>query len=162
MDIGSLLFLLALLLLVAAYILNPLRARHPHAVNHEDMAVSALMAERDRLLDALLELDFDHALNKVPEEIYPDQRNDLLVRAMDILRQLDEHAAGGDGDLSAQLEASIAAAKAVEGDDLEKMIAARKARKAKPATSGKTSFCPDCGQAVAAGDQFCTSCGTTL
>jgi uncharacterized membrane protein YvbJ len=31
---------------------------------------------------------------------------------------------------------------------------------AKPA--GKARFCPECGQAVQAGDRFCTACGTKL
>ena len=51
----------------------------------------ALLAERDRVVNALQELDFDFNLNKIPSEDYPVQRAALLQKGADILKKLDEN-----------------------------------------------------------------------
>ena len=93
MDIGSILFLLALLILIGLFIARPLFDRDAPSNAHEDdqteHEVSTLLAEQDRVLNALQELDFDHALGKIPEDEYPAQRSLLLQRGADVLRQLD-------------------------------------------------------------------------
>ena len=40
-------------------------------VTEEEHELSALMAERDRVINSLQELDFDFKLGKIPEEDYP-------------------------------------------------------------------------------------------
>jgi len=50
----------------------------------------ALEGEHQRLLDALQELDFDHAAGKLNEEDYAAQRLGLLQAGAAVLRQLDE------------------------------------------------------------------------
>ena len=47
------------------------------------------MAERDRVINSLQELDFDFKLGKIPDEDYPAQRAELLQKGADILRKLD-------------------------------------------------------------------------
>jgi hypothetical protein len=162
MDIGSILLILALALLVSVYILQPFRTRRSTLLSREEIALSPLLAERERILDALVELDFDHELGKVPENIYALQRNRLLQMGADVLRQIDELQAGtgekGDEQLEEKVAARRAAAAAAD-DPLEAMIAARRTRQ-KPAAKG--TFCHSCGEKIKKGDRFCASCGADL
>ena len=169
MDIGSILLVLALVILVAVYVSMPFRQKKSLYVSEEEHTLSALLAERDRILNALMELDFDYDLEKIPEEIYPLQRNSMLERGADILRQLDAFYEGSSGDASDRLEATVAARRAdakkisVEMDDpLETIIAARKENTREVSTNNEEKFCHNCGQKVLSSDQFCTKCGTTL
>jgi ribosomal protein L32 len=137
----------------------------------EDLELSELLSERERVLDALVELDFDNDLEKVPDEIYGIQREALINEGAGILRELDKfypEQSSGDG-IEDQIAARRAEVKQLEEEDdpLEAMIRQRrkasstpKQAAAKPA--GKTKFCPECGEAVLSGDRFCTKCGTKL
>jgi rubrerythrin len=180
MDIGSIFLILALLILVIVYVSRPLfdRNRQISAVGEEEHALSHLMAERDRVLNALQELDFDHALGKIPDEDYPSQRAFLLQRGAQVLRSLDEmQAQESSEDLEARIEAAIAARRADAGvhkeieaepvlavagasadDELELMLSnRRRARQEKSA-----GFCPQCGGPVQKSDRFCPKCGNSL
>ncbi|MGD8456317.1 MAG: zinc ribbon domain-containing protein [Anaerolineales bacterium] len=144
MDIGSILLILALAVFVCAFVYQPFRVRQSAPLSQYESSLSPLLAERERILDALVELDFDHELGKVPENIYGLQRNRLLQMGADVLRRIDE----------LQSEASL------EVDDpLEAMIAAR--RKSRKST-GKGQICHACGEKVKAGDRFCANCGADL
>ena len=90
MDIAALFFTLAILVLVAMYLYAPLARRYARAVTEEELEFSALMAERDRVINALQELDFDFKLGKIPSEDYPTQRANLLQKGADILKKIDE------------------------------------------------------------------------
>lgn len=110
MDIGSIFLILALLLLVGLFVSRPLFERKAVAVTREEHEHSFLMAERDRILTALQELDFDHSLGKIPEEDYPGQRSALLRRGADILRQLEQYEdKTSEADWESKIEAAIAA-----------------------------------------------------
>lgn len=98
MDIGSIFLILALFIGVVIFITRPFFTRQ--GASKDALAVSkasslehdrsSLMAERDRVLNALQELDFDYALGKIPQEDYPAQRTRLLTYGADVLRKLDE------------------------------------------------------------------------
>ena len=162
MDLGSIFLLLALFILVGLFVSRPLIERSSTAVTQEEHDLSMLMAERERLIVALQELEFDHALGKIPEEDYPDQRANLLQRGADVLRQLDETAGTQSPGFEDPLEAAIAARKQTKAadpdDNLEEMIASRR-RDRQETSSG---FCPQCGIAVRKSDKFCSKCGTDL
>lgn len=184
MDIGSLLLILALLILVVLYISRPFFERRLAAANsladQEDHELSHLLAERDRILNALQELDFDNALGKIPEEDYPAQRSFLLQRGADILRRIDSLQPGAsNGSAEARLEATVAARQAgsqhtqaaaarlranqvaqVAGadDDLEVLLANRR-RERREKSAG---FCPQCGGPLQESDRFCPKCGSKL
>lgn len=170
MDLSAIFFLLAVLILVGMYLYAPFIGRtRRSATTQEEHEVSGLMAERDRMINALQELDFDFKLGKIPEEDYPAQRAELLKKGADILRKLDElrPAAVSSADAEDRLEkavaarradAAVAARVAVTDDDIESQLAARrKQRKEKSA-----GFCPRCGQPVLVSDRFCPSCGKSL
>jgi hypothetical protein len=136
--IGSLFLILALALIVGMFIARPLisgftagagddasggdaSGGDKQAREHER---SALMAERDRLLTALQDLDFDNALGKVPAEEYPRQRASLLKAGAETLRRLDELSATTGG---AATSGAGAPSRASAEDRLEAAIAARRA-----------------------------------
>jgi hypothetical protein len=168
MQITAILVSLALLILVAVYLYAPFANRRARRVTEEDHELSALLAERDRVINSLQELDFDYKLGKIPEEDYPAQRASLLQTGADILRKIDaivpEPASAQDVD--ARIEKAIAARRAdasmtkpeISDDDIESMVSARrKSRKEK-----SSGFCPRCGKPVMVSDRFCPSCGKSL
>lgn len=178
--IGSLLLILALALLVALFLARPFIQKTPSLVGEantreleKDHRRSSLLAERDRLLNALQELDFDYGLGKVPAEDYPVQRAALLKHGADVLRELDalqpEILPAGQGTAEDRIEEAIASRRADGGtgpaaagqagnDSLEDLIAQRK-RQRQEKTVG---FCPKCGKPAQKSDQFCSRCGASL
>src|SRR5690349_19145383 len=121
MDLGSLFLIFAVVVLVGLFVSRPfldqrLRSsrRAKTSVDEAEHRRSSLLAERDRILTALQELDFDHALGKIPEEEYPAQRAAYLHQGAEVLRELDT------------FQPNKASAPAAE-DRLEAAIAARRA-----------------------------------
>jgi len=181
MDLGSLFLILALLVLVGLFISRPLfgaKETVPElSTNSYDHEHSVLLAERDRILNALQELDFDHTLGKIPEEDYPGQRAYLLQRGAETLRKLDTFQADGgleQDEVEARIEAAVAARRAerasatpVRGvsasvaspdDELEVMLANRRRTRQDKAVG----FCPQCGGPMQKSDRFCPRCGAKV
>ena len=170
MELGSIFLVLALIVIVGVYLYAPFTINARRTRKTETNEVSALKAERDRVINSLQELDFDNNLGKVPVEDYPDQRALLLQKGADILRKLDELAPVSSSAINAEsrIEKATAAGRADAGsntpvfadhdDDLESMIAARR----KQHKSKSAGFCPKCGKAVLVSDKFCPSCGKSL
>ena len=133
--------------------------------------LSALMAERDSIILALQELDFDNSLGKIPAEDYPQQRAELMQRGAEVLRKIDllSPKTASSGDAEKRIEAAIAARRADSAvqasqssgevdDDLESLIAARRSER-KEKSGG---FCPNCGRPILASDRFCPHCGKVI
>ena len=168
MELTAIFFSLAVLILVGIYLYAPFMERRARRVTEEEHELSALMAERDRVINSLQELDFDFKLGKIPEDDYPSQRASLLQKGADILRKIDSFTpqTASVQDTEARLEKAIAARRAdasmakveISDDDLESMISSR--RKAR--TNKSAGFCPKCGKAVMVTDRFCPSCGKSL
>jgi rubrerythrin len=168
MELTAIFFSLAVLILVGMYLYAPFMERRARRVTEEEHELSALMAERDRVINSLQELDFDFKLGKIPEDDYPPQRASLLQKGADILRKIDSLApqAASAQDTEARLERAIAARRAdastttpeVSDDDLESMISSRR----KGRTTKSAGFCPKCGKPVMVTDRFCPACGKSL
>ncbi len=168
MELGSLFLILAVLVVVGIYIYAPFTSRAKRARTSETHEVSALKAERDRVINSLQELDFDFKLGKIPAEDYPEQRAALLQKGSDILRKLDEISpvSASASNVEARIEKAAAAKRAdssaaesqISDDDLESMIAARR----KEHKSKSAGFCPKCGKPVLVTDKFCPSCGKAI
>ena len=172
MDIGSIFVIITIALLVVVYIIQPLLDTNKKVAviseqktaNEKDHVRSALLAERDRILTALQELEFDNVLGKIPEEDYPVQRANLVRAGADVLRQIDESslvASQTPGQPEDWIEAEIAARRADAGntarelDEVELAIAARhRARMEK-----SVGFCTKCGNPLQHSDVFCSKCG---
>jgi hypothetical protein len=180
MDIGSIFLILALFVAVIFFVGRPLLDRKAYTVETttaiDDHEFSGLLAERDRILNALQELDFDNTLGKIPADEYPLQRAELISQGSDVLRQIDEfQPSGSDATTEARLESAIAARRAdgalqpaavslaagngyktiPPDDELETLIANRKRSR----TDKATGFCPQCGSPLNQADRFCSKCG---
>jgi rubrerythrin len=165
MQLVSIFLALGIAVFVGLYLYAPFLERRARRVTAEEHELSALLAERERTLSALQELDFDYRLGKVPEEDYPTQRTNLLQKGAKVLKHIDEltpQKARSNKDTD--IERAIAsrrrktAAASITDDDIESMIVQRrKGRKTKTA-----GFCPKCGKAVMVSDKFCPSCGKVL
>lgn len=156
MQITAILIGLLILAAIGWYVSRPLlqAKRAPTA----DSPVASLEVQRDSLYAQISELDLDRATGKTNEEDYQRLRKDMVGQAADILRQID-----GQPPVASDEDA-----------DIEAMIAAR--RKLKPASPANIDqqleeaikarrtaiVCPKCGKAAAAGDTFCSRCGTAL
>lgn len=197
--VGSIFIVLALLILVALFIARPFLqvARREEnqlrgAAQQREHLRSSLLAERDRVLTALQELDFDFALGKVPEDEYPAMRAALLHKGADMLRQLDVLEAEQGGRAAAvaaedRIEAAVASRRADSvyaagrGEPLpEEMAAAGEhtgtnghgkrsdeledliASRKRSRPESTGGFCPKCGKPVQKSDKFCSKCGYTL
>lgn len=192
MDLAALLLILAVAVMVGLYISRPFASRHAAteklvrpAAEESEIRRSTLLAERDRVLTALQDLEFDFILGKIPAEDYPIQRAELFTAGAEALRELD-NLGGVAADASAEdrLEAAVAARRAdavhqparqVEAalagapagarrppaaaeDDIEAMVSARRHSRQEKAGG----FCPKCGRPTAKSDKFCSRCGATL
>ena len=168
MEIAALLLTLGVIVLVGLYLYAPLLERQGHRVTLEEHELSALLAERDRVVNSLQELDFDFRLGKIPEGDYPAQRAALLQKGADILRSIDSYSpqSARAQDTESRLEKAVASRRAdasakqaeLSDDEIESMIISR--RKVRKNKSG--GFCPKCGKPVLATDRFCPSCGKPI
>lgn len=167
MQIVSIFFTLGIAIFVGVFLYVPFIERRARRVTVEEHETSTLLAERERIVNSLQELENDYQLGKVPEEDYPTQRASLLQKGADVLRKLDELAPiKVQNDKDTRVERAIEARRkknsgkkdGVTDDDLESMISSRRqGRKAKSA-----GFCPKCGKPVMTSDKFCPSCGKLL
>ena len=162
MQIVSILFTIGILIFVGLFLYAPFLERRARRVTTEEQELSTLLAERERAISALQELDFDYKLGKVPEEDYPTQRTSLLQKGAEILKRIDQLTPKSD-DKDVRIERALASRRkrvstqgqAVTDDEIESLLASRmKSRKEKSA-----GFCPNCGKPIMASDKFCPSCG---
>lgn len=165
MEISALFLLLIVLVIVGLFVARPFVGKRKRTSDkgHE---LSSLLAEQERILTALQELDFDNLLGKIPAEEYPVQRQALLAKGATIMRRLDELQGTKSGLPEARLEASVSSRRSatkvkptvLSEEDLEEMIAKRRSSH-KEKTGG---FCPRCGKPVLLSDRFCPTCGKPL
>lgn len=97
-----------------------------------------LVERREQLLAAIKEIEFDQAMDKLPEGEYQQLRRQLEAEAMGVLHQLDQFKGqpGWGRGLEAQVEKDILALR-------------QHAR----------THCPSCGASRRPTDRFCARCG---
>ncbi|HEX7555723.1 MAG TPA: zinc ribbon domain-containing protein [Leptolinea sp.] len=176
MDTGSILLILSLALLVGIFITRPFFSDKSTTLWDEftdgesqriDREYSSLLAEKERLLTALQELDSNQSMGEIPDEDYPTQRTALLTAAAKVLRRLDEldyqrlmakypNNAANYNPSAQMLENTPVVERNL--DEIEEMISARRrARNEKSA-----GFCPHCGKVIQKSDLYCPTCGSKV
>ncbi|GAB4474202.1 MAG: hypothetical protein Kow0088_10090 [Anaerolineales bacterium] len=165
MDIGSIFLLFGILLLVIIYIARPFLLHRATLVSKEEHTLSALLAEKERLLNAIQELDFDYTLGKIPAEDYPGQRSALITEAAQVIQQIDtlrQQPAASKEKSPASTQRTQprrpANGQASADDEIEALIASRR----RDRTEKAAGFCPHCGKPIQKSDRFCSKCGTPI
>lgn len=159
MSLGAVFLLLAMAIAIAMVLGRPfmeMPAKSP-IIQQEipDHRQVELLSKKEKLLAAIQELEFDHDVGKVPDDIFNTQRRDLMEQAAGVLEMLDqEFPELGKTDTNG----NKTTAAQQNYDEVEELIARRRL-----ILAGKsTGFCPQCGKAVLEGDRFCSQCGYTL
>jgi hypothetical protein len=162
MEPIAIFLLLIVLALIVLFVTRPFFERRRARPAQDSQELSSLLAERERVLTALQELDFDQGLGKIPAEDYPAQRTALLQKGAEVLRQLDALAPDVAGQVGMKVHQAGGRAPRstapLSDDDLEDLLAIRR-HTHKDKSAG---FCPRCGKPVLKSDVFCPSCGSPL
>jgi len=158
METSAFLLLLVVFVIVVWFVARPFAGKM-RRVTDKGHELSSLLAEQERILNALQELDFDNQLGKIPAEEYPLQRQDLLTKGAEVLRRLDGLKSAKTGSAEGRVAAAASVRRAaLTDDDLEDLIAKR--RSSRKEKGG--GFCPRCGKPVLLSDRFCPTCGKPL
>lgn len=133
MEPGAILVGLAMLVASATFVAKPFQKKQ-FKKNQKSTVRLNPDEQRQAILSALRDLDFDFRTDKVSEEDYTALRARLVSEAA----------------------LYIQAEKSIEDDQLEAMINARKT------SQSKVQECSHCGQKIEAGSRFCSQCGTAV
>jgi hypothetical protein len=151
MEFGSLIVVLFLFILSGLYILRPILVRTRIERRAGSTLRDALTADKERLLQALEELDLEFELDKISQEEHTRSRDLLLAEAAKVLKELDKLPKSSPGK-KAKPEPALA------DDELDRMIAARREE-----LKGKSGAkCPHCSKSVKSDAQYCSHCGGAL
>lgn len=151
MDIGAVFLAAALLILIVSYLIRPFAEKRRGAATEEHSEISSLLAEQERILALIEELEMDRAMNKISLSDYQAQRAGWIEEGAKVLRRLDEH-----GERAAAVHAA-------PGESLESQLEAEVASLRETLrASDRIQFCPTCGHETVPGDRFCTECGVSL
>lgn len=127
-----------------AYVAYPIyaaRRAHPSTWRRDRLRLE-LTERKEALYAAIVELQFDRDVGKVPEDDHRQQRQVLEGEALQVLSELENLGTGGE-------EASLRVR-------IEREVAGRR-----PAPNDRrpTGQCPACNAAVTANYRFCPDCG---
>ncbi len=150
MDLGSILIMIALAVLTAAFIVRPLVEGAAPDFGERGVALSAKKAELEHVLGLIQDLDMDHAMAKILPEDYKASRPELVRRGAALMRQIDG------------LQGENGRRPLLEQSDVDAEIEAEVARLRGGAGAAPGGFCGRCGQPALAGDRFCIRCGAPL
>lgn len=158
MEISSIIIGLALLGASVAYVSLPFRQKRVKNTNAAKAHIES-EGQKESVLAAVRDLDFDFKTGKVSEEDYQSLRAQLMAEAA----QYIEMEKKGDD----QLEEMIQVRRAVKQQGskcphCEAPVQAGQRFCSKCGSEVNTELCPSCGRKIQAGDLFCSSCGNKL
>jgi hypothetical protein len=133
MELGAIFVGLAMLVASLPFVVKPFEDKRLKK-NQKPTTRLNLDKNRQAVLSALRDLDFDFRTGKIGEDDYSMLRPQLLAEAV----------------------ACTQSNKSVEDDQLEAIIRARKA------TQSKAQNCSNCGEKFETGSRFCPQCGTEV
>ena len=162
MDIGSILVILAIVIITIAFIARPIIENRGFAVTDSDRRTSALQAQRDQILTILQELDMDHAIGKIEQDDYIEQRSVLVARGAAVLKELDQLVGvvvETDGQEQSQ---DLGSRKDDASRELAAQIENAVSNLREQDSDSEDNFCSHCGKALVSGARFCAHCGTVI
>lgn len=160
MNLGAIFLLIAMLIVIGVIISRPFLnstgiGQPKPSFKPIDPIHSSLLAEKERLLSSIQELESDHEIGKIPDDLFPEQRKTLMQETGLVMFKLEQIQANQD-DSSEQTDDVINENQGY--DDLEEMIAKRRLT----LHQRSTGFCQKCGNAVLESDRFCPKCGAII
>ena len=151
MEFSSLLIVIFIFVLSGIFIMRPFLVDEKTPRKAGSSRNDSLMAEKERLLLAIEELDLELELEKISSEEHHRNRDILLAEAADVIKQLDK--------LQKPSSTKKKTSKPKKADDdLERLIDERRQQ----LKNEKSLVCPACGKTVDKGAQFCSHCGEAL
>ena len=170
MDVATILVMIAVLLMVLAYVFRPFLVRSDIRTGRTNLGSpdvlrsrAVLLSERNRVYAAIRALDFDYSTNKVADVDYAPQRYALVSQGVELLKHIDALPPLEETTADDPIEAAVVALRRSGRTAAAASGRARKAEgKGHQKTPARASFCPRCGKPVAQGDRFCGSCGAHL
>lgn len=151
MALSSFLIVLVIFILAGFVIIRPFLVELDTRGTTLPRKNDSLLAEKERLLSSIEDLDLEYDLKKISSREHTRNRDILLSQAAEVLMKLDKL------EKTAPVENRISSDPSGE-DDLEKMIKARRHE----LKGEKSSYCSHCGKIVKPDDQFCGQCGEKL
>jgi len=151
MEFSSLLIVILIFVLSGFIIMRPLLVEEKTTRKSGSSRTDSLMAEKERLLLAIEELDQEFELEKISSVEHNRNRDILLSEAAEVIKQLDKLQKTGSSKKKTSPPAKV-------DDDLERMINERRQQ----IKNEKSLKCPKCGESVDKGAQFCSHCGEAL
>ena len=149
MTASALIIVLFVFILTGLIVLRPFLEKGEGILKTSSGMYDSLLAEQERLLAAIEELDLDLELEKISSTEHQQDRQNLLTQAADVLRELDKYSKPKrDKTKPEKVESST-------DDELEKMIKARRSQ----IEAQRTEECSSCGEKIGPEDQFCSHCG---
>ena len=135
-----------------------------------------LLAQRDGVYATLRDLELDRELGKLDANDYAALRERNMLRATEILQQLDLlRGEGSAKQASSDIEKEVAALRHTPTPSSPQPVAKPASTKSpRPATANQRtntngqqpkandSFCTNCGRPYTSGDKFCARCGHAL
>ena len=131
---------MALLLGLLLYLGRPLLREEQSRAVPMDGGTQRLFERKEQLLGAIVELELDREIGKVPEEDFQRLFAQLESEALATIGELDQLNGAGSSELERRIEAEVAALR----------------------QSALAPSCPQCGAAKRDGDRFCPQCGGAL
>lgn len=151
MAFSSFLIVLVIFVLAGIIIVRPFLVEQKVSRPVVPQKYNSILAERERLLSSIEDLDLEYDLQKISSQEHTRNRDILLSQAAEVLVQLDK--------LEKKVPKNMRVSAPVENeDDLEGMIETRR----RELKGDKSRFCSHCGKAVKPEDQFCGKCGEKL
>jgi predicted RNA-binding Zn-ribbon protein involved in translation (DUF1610 family) len=138
MDIGAIFVGLALLILSVPVVVKPFRQNQPKGTGPGQRQGQAsftgddLKTQREQVLAALRDLDFDYQTGKIAEQDYTILRSELLAQA-----------------------AQLIGTQETEDEAIENLIRARR----KALSEVQAPKCGQCDRELSVDDRFCPGCG---
>ena len=141
----TLFFLAALATGVVSFVLFPVFARSnefSELPNADARERKSLGEQKERLYDAIKDLDFEYRAGKLSDADYQSVRSDLVSQAGAVISKLDEMV------------------DATEKEPLRKEVSAEASTEDVTAAEGPT--CPSCQRVNPPGAKFCLQCGAGI
>ena len=158
MEITSIIVGVGLFAVSIAYVILPFRQKRLNTTSALDARTSQ-KGQRDAVLSALRELDFDFRTGKISEEDYTPLRTQLMVEAAQYIETEEKE--------SEQLEALIRTRRATQKqgfkcEHCDAPIRAGQRFCSKCGSAINYEQCPSCGKKIQPGDLFCSACGNKI